>query len=164
MCCMRWCSHGHRTEICGTDLMKLYYFNNTLKFVTSMIYYKFVNSLRPRDAYMCHQMRPSLIQIKAWCQTIISTNAELLSIGPLQTHFSEILIKIQKFSLKKKYLKISYAKWWPYCLSLNVLNNGAIEIWYFFKNRMYMIRWVADHCRMWWRLSQWHIVKSWYFD
>ena len=35
-------------------------------------------------------------------QTIILTNAGLLSFGPLGTNFSEILMKIQKFSLKKK--------------------------------------------------------------
>ena len=35
----------------------------------------------------------------------------LLSIGPLGTNFSEISIKIQKFSCKKLHLKILSAKW-----------------------------------------------------
>ena len=34
-----------------------------------------------------------------WRQTIIYTNAGLLSIGPLGTNFSEIWIEIQNFSL-----------------------------------------------------------------
>ena len=43
-------------------------------------------------------------------QAIIWTNAALLSIGPLRTYFSENLIKIQQFSLKKLHVKISSAK------------------------------------------------------
>ena len=34
------------------------------------------------------------------CQTVFITNGELLSIGPLGTNFSVILIKIQNFSFK----------------------------------------------------------------
>ena len=30
-------------------------------------------------------------------------------------NFSEILIKIQDFSLMKMHLKMSSAKWWPFC-------------------------------------------------
>ena len=55
-------------------------------------------------------------------QTIIWTNAGLLLIGPLGTNFSEILIGIQTFSLKKMHLKMSSAKWRPLCLGLNVLS------------------------------------------
>ena len=56
-----------------------------------------------------------------WRQAIIWTNAGILLIGPLGTNFSEILIKIQTFSLKKMHLKMSSAKWRPFCLGLNVL-------------------------------------------
>ena len=42
-------------------------------------------------------------------QAIIWTNAGLLSIGPLRTNFSEILIGIQIFSFKKMHLKMSSA-------------------------------------------------------
>ena len=56
-------------------------------------------------------------------QAIISTNAEILLIGPWGTNFSEILIQIQTFSFKKMHLKMSSAKWRPFCLSLNVLRN-----------------------------------------
>ena len=46
-------------------------------------------------------------------QTIIWTNDG--------TNFSEILIGIQTFSFKKMHLKMSSAKWRPFCLGLNVL-------------------------------------------
>ena len=54
-------------------------------------------------------------------QAIIWTNAGLFSIEPLRTYFSENLIKIQPFSLKKMHVKTSSAKWRPSCLGLNVL-------------------------------------------
>ena len=54
-------------------------------------------------------------------QAIIWTNAGiLLLIEPLGTNFSEILMRIQAFSLKKMHLKMSSAKWRPFCLGLNV--------------------------------------------
>ena len=49
--------------------------------------------------------------------------AGILLIGPLGTNFSEILIEILTFSFKKMRLKVSSAKWRPFCLSLNVLNS-----------------------------------------
>ena len=54
-------------------------------------------------------------------QAIVWTNVGLLLIGPLGTNFSEILIGIQTFSFKKMHLKMSSAKWCPFCLGLNVL-------------------------------------------
>ena len=56
-----------------------------------------------------------------WRQAIIWTNAALLLSGPLGTNFSEILIEILAFSLKKMRLKVSSAKRRPFCLGLNVL-------------------------------------------
>ena len=58
-------------------------------------------------------------------QAIIWTSARILSIGSLETNFSEILIGIQTFSFKKMQLKMSSAKWCPFCLGLNVLNWAA---------------------------------------
>ena len=55
-------------------------------------------------------------------QAIIWTNAGILSIGPLGTIFSEIVIGIHTFSFGKMHLKMSSAKWWPFCLGPNVLN------------------------------------------
>ena len=54
-------------------------------------------------------------------QAIIWTNAGIMLIGPLGTNFSEILIEIYTFSLKKMHLKMSSGKWRPSCLGLNVL-------------------------------------------
>ena len=54
-------------------------------------------------------------------QAIIWTNAGILLIGPLGTNFSEILIGIRTFWLKKMRLKMLSGKWRPFCLSLNVL-------------------------------------------
>ena len=48
-------------------------------------------------------------------QDIIWTNAGSLSIGPLGINFIEILTKIQNFSFKKMQMKISSAKWRPFC-------------------------------------------------
>ena len=55
--------------------------------------------------------------------TIIWTNAWILLIGHLGTNFCEILIRFQTFSFKKVHLKISSAKWRPFCLGLNVLQT-----------------------------------------
>ena len=59
--------------------------------------------------------------LPCWHQAIIWTNAGILLIGPLGTNFSEILIGIQTFSLKKMHLKMSSGKLWPFCLSVSVL-------------------------------------------
>ena len=48
-------------------------------------------------------------------QTIIWTNAVLASIGPLETNFVEILIKIQNISFTKMHMDISSAKQRPFC-------------------------------------------------
>ena len=54
-------------------------------------------------------------------QAIIWTSAGLLLLGPLGANFSEILIEIPKVSFIKMRLKVSSAKWRPFCLGLNVL-------------------------------------------
>ena len=64
-------------------------------------------------------------------QAIIWTNVGKLLIGPLGTNFSEISIKIRPFSFKKMHLKMSSAKWRPFCLGLNVLIRN-IKIWLHF--------------------------------
>ena len=55
-------------------------------------------------------------------QAIIWTNAGKLLIWPLGTNFSEFLIEILTISVKKMRLKVSSAKWGPFCLGLNVLS------------------------------------------
>ena len=54
-------------------------------------------------------------------QAITWTNAGLLSFGPLGTNFSEMRIKIQDFSFTKAHLKMSSAKWRPFCQGDNML-------------------------------------------
>ena len=54
-------------------------------------------------------------------QAIIWTNAGILLIRPLGTNFNEMLIEILTFSFTKMRLKVSSAKWRPFCLGLNVL-------------------------------------------
>ena len=61
-----------------------------------------------------------------WRQTIFWTSAGILLIGPMGTNFSEMLIGIQTFSCKKRHLKISSGKWWPFCLSLNLLTHCGL--------------------------------------
>ena len=56
-------------------------------------------------------------------QAIIWTDTRILSIRPLATNLNEISIGIQTFSLKKMYLKMSSAKWRPFCLGLNLLKE-----------------------------------------
>ena len=55
-------------------------------------------------------------------QAIIWTNAGILLIRPIGTNFNEMLIGILTFSFMKMRLKVSSAKWRPFCLGLNVLN------------------------------------------
>ena len=59
--------------------------------------------------------------LPGWRQAIIWTNAVILLIRTLGTHFSEILSEIHTFSFKKMHLKMWSGKWWPFCLGLNVL-------------------------------------------
>ena len=61
-------------------------------------------------------------------QAITWTNADLLSIVPL-TYFTEILMEIQLFSLKKMHVKILSAKWQPFCFGFNVLHYAVGPSW-----------------------------------
>ena len=61
-------------------------------------------------------------------QAIAWTNDGVLLIAPLGTNFSEIVSKIHTFSLKKMHLKTSSAKWRPFCLGLNVLQNNRAYV------------------------------------
>ena len=56
---------------------------------------------------------------------IIWINVGILLMGPLGTNFSEILIEIQTFSLKKIRLKMSSVKYCSFRLGLNVLMKGV---------------------------------------
>ena len=96
------------------------------------------------------------------CQAIIWTNAGILLIGPLGTNFSEILIVIEIFSFKKMHLKISSAKWRPFCFGLNVLTHcglltpyGKISL----SQHWLIIHVMACCLKQWWLLNgeiMWH--------
>ena len=58
-------------------------------------------------------------------QAIIWTNGGILLIGPVGANFSEILVGIRTFSFRKMHLKMASAKWRPFCLGLNVLNQQS---------------------------------------
>ena len=74
------------------------------------------NSFPPSTAYMCRQTVSALVHALAWrWQAITWTNADLLSIGPIGTKFSENRIEILTVSFQKMHLKIFSGKWWPFC-------------------------------------------------
>ena len=66
-----------------------------------------VNTLRPSHANMRHQPMPSLVQIMAYRMFGAKPLSVLLSIGPLGTNFSQIVVETQTFSFKKMHLKMS---------------------------------------------------------
>ena len=97
-------------------------------------------------------------------QAIIWTNAGILLIGPLGTNFIEILIGIQSFSFKKMHLKMSSAKWRPFCLGLNVLNEYIINERYVFratimagrehhKENISLLNFCLNEIKLWWKVS-----------
>ena len=61
-------------------------------------------------------------------QAYIWTNDGILLIWPLGTNFSENLIEIHSFSLKKMHLKMLSGKWRPFCLGLNVLTKSTLKL------------------------------------
>ena len=61
-------------------------------------------------------------------QAIIWTNAGILLIRHLGTNISEIQSGNHTFSFKKMHLKMSSAKWRPFCLGLNMLRHECVMI------------------------------------
>ena len=61
-------------------------------------------------------------------QAIIWTNVGILLIGPSGTIFSENLVEIDTFSFTKMHLKMSFGKWWPCYLGLNVLMRWLVFV------------------------------------
>ena len=62
-------------------------------------------------------------------QAIIGTNAGILLIDHLGTHFSEVVIEIHTFSFNKRHLKVSSGKWWPFYLGLNMFNHTRLPLY-----------------------------------
>ena len=105
-------------------------------------------------------------------QAIIWTNAAILLIGPLGTNFSEILIEIQTFSLKKIRLKMSSAKCCSFRLGLNVLTLVLVMTCVLTAPSHYMIQcWLATENSIGFRLgaisdgyiediTQWNVFQN----
>ena len=81
-----------------------------------------INSSSPIAAYMRQWIGSALIQIMA-CRLFgaMPLSEPVLEYCQMGTNFSEIVIRIQTFSFKKTYMKISSAKWCLFCFGLNVL-------------------------------------------
>ena len=62
-------------------------------------------------------------------QAIIWTNDGILLVGPLGTHFSEILVTILIFSFKKMHLKVLSAEWQLFCLNVLIHCDHVMYIW-----------------------------------
>ena len=78
-------------------------------------------------------------------QAIMWTNAGILLIEHLGTNLSEILIKINTFSFKKMYLKMSSGNWRPFCFGLNMLTWIRLSvIW-----DPMMLIWHQCYVRVW---------------
>ena len=85
-----------------------------------------LNSLRPNDAYMHHQPRPSLVQIMACCLFAAKPLSEPMLYycqqDPLEKNVSQIVFQILTFWIKKMYMKMS-GKHQQFCLGFNALNT-----------------------------------------
>ena len=81
-------------------------------------------------------------------QAIIWTNAGILLIWTLGTNFSEISSEIHAFSFTKMLLKMSSAKWRPFCLGLNVLSFYLSNL----LNNDILTKWIPM-----WNKKEWHI-------
>ena len=100
-----------------------------------------------------------------WRQAIIWVNGGLLLIGPLGTIFSEILIKIYKFSFKKMHLKMS-GKRRPFWLSHSVFkllshlpgtNESTLFLWMLIMMTLHpppTIKWAGQSwTHFWWKFD-----------
>ena len=109
-----------------------------------------VNSSPPSAAYM-RQWLGSVLVLKMGFspiqrQAITWTNANLLSIEPLETNFSEIWIKVLIFSFRKMCLKMSCAK------MVAILSRGEISYYKTTteKTQWQLFMWISWRCAMEW--------------
>ena len=115
-----------------------------------------LNSLRPSDAYMHWVNLLSLVQIMA-CRLVGASHYlnQCWNIvnWTLGTNFSQILIGIQTFSLKKLHLKRSSANWHLFCLSLNELTQPIC-----FTVQRWLLKWEIV-CILYWLKSAPNLPK-----
>ena len=81
-----------------------------------------INSSPPIVAYMRHWMGEAVVQIMA---------CPLFWIGPFQTNFSEIFIKVQFFLFMKMHLKISSGIWRPLRPRVDELKQCLVNMYLF---------------------------------
>ena len=118
-----YCPHGNHEQHNinnGLCFMWNYEFFEFMQFITSLTHWGHVTHICISNLTIIGSDNGLLPGRR---QAIIWTSAWMLSSRPLGTNFSEILIKIHTFSLKKIHLKISSGKCQPFCLGLNVLNS-----------------------------------------
>ena len=109
-----------------------------------------------------------------WRQTIIWTNAAILLIEPLGTNFSQILMKIQRSSYRKRHFKMHSAKYQPFWLSLNLITYWGLNKWWTFCRQHFQMHFLdskllyfdlsfPDFCSY---RSNWQFHKSsrWWLD
>ena len=85
--------------------------------------------------------------LQVWRQAIIRTNEGLLLITLLRTNLSDILIKIQQCSLKKKLnLKMLAAKLQPFCLRPHGLTLTLKALW--LQHILWDV-WSEGNCGLW---------------
>ena len=73
-----------------------------------------------------------------WRQTVIRTNAGIWLIKPLGTNFSEIVIEIPTCPFKKMRLKVSSAKWQPFCLGHSSASRLRTSCWQYCNTYLYL--------------------------
>ena len=89
-----------------------------------IMWYHYTITHQGRVTHICLIIGSDNGLLPGQCQAIIWINTAILLIGPLGRNFSEILIRIQTFSFKKKSIwKMPSPKWPPFCLGLNVLKQ-----------------------------------------
>ena len=133
-CCKEFSSTIYATEYKNNTYRSLY----ATLFDTQHLYYsicvnKVTNPLLFKGVYLTHLGRVTHAYVSKLNMTgsdnglspdrhqaAIRTNAAILLIGPLGTNFSEILIQMHTFSFTNMHLKMSFAKWRPFCLGLNM--------------------------------------------
>ena len=79
-----------------------------------------VHSFNPNDAYKLTTVGSGNGLSPARHQAIIRTNAEILLFRNKWINFAS---EIYAFLFKKMHLKVSSAKWWQFCLGLNVFTQ-----------------------------------------
>ena len=93
-------------------------------------------------------------------QAINWTNADTMSIISLWTNFSEIWIRLQIFSFKNLYLKISSAKGRPFCqasISQWWLSPGCVQLPWATLSHAVLVDILAPECSTWSRV--WYLIR-----